>query len=79
MTIELVVTYNKETYKYNCKTLQEASKIVHSYIGMPDYGDLNCEMNLNGFITEDFMNMWSRFQKEQIIEKRIEDLEKDFE
>lgn len=78
MTIELVVTYNKETYKYNCESLQEASKVVHSYIGMPDYGDLKCEMNLND-ITEDDMNIWSRFQKEQIIEKRIEDLEKDFE
>lgn len=78
MTIELVVTYNKETYKYNCKSLQEASKIVHSYIGMPDYGDLKCEMNLND-LTENDMNVWSRFQKEQIIEKRIEDLEKDFE
>ena len=78
MTIELVVTYHNETYKYKCKTLQEASKVVHSYIGMPDYGDLKCEMNLND-ITEDDMNVWSRFQKEQIIEKRIEDLEKDFE
>ena len=78
MTIELVVTYHNETYKYDCKSLQEASKIVHSYIGMPDYVDLNCEMNLNN-ITEDDMNVWSRFQKEQIIEKRLEDLEKDFE
>lgn len=78
MTIELVVTYNKETYKYNCKSLQEASKVVHSYIGMPDYGDLKCEMNLTG-MTEEYMNIWSRFQKEQIIEKRLEDLEKDFE
>ena len=41
MMIELVVTYNKETYKYNCESLQEASKIVHSYIGMPDYGDFS--------------------------------------
>jgi hypothetical protein len=45
---------------------------------MPDYGDFHCEMNLND-LTEDDMNVWSRFQKEQIIEKRIEDLEKDFE
>ena len=73
--IELVVTYNKETYKYNCESLQEASKILHSYIGMPDYGDFHCEMNLS----EDYMNFLSRFQKEQIIKKRIEDLEKDFE
>lgn len=78
MTIELVVTYHNETYKYNCKTLQEASKIVHSYIGMPDYGDLKCEMNLTG-MTEEYMNIWSLYQKEQIIEKRLEDLEKDFE
>ena len=76
--IELVITYNKETFKYNCESLQEVSKIVHSYIGMPDYGDFHCEMNLNA-LTEDYMNAWSRFQKEQIIEKRIEDLEKDFE
>lgn len=41
MMIKLVVTYNKETYKYNCESLQEASKIVHSYIGMPDYGDFS--------------------------------------
>lgn len=61
--VELVITYNKETFKYNCESLQEASKIFH------------CEMNLS----EDYMNFWSRFQKEQIIEKRIEDLEKDFE
>lgn len=78
MTIELVVTYHNETNKYNCKSLQEASKIVHSYIGMPDYGDFHCEMNFNG-MTEEFMNIWSRFQKEQIIEQRLEDLEKDFE
>lgn len=78
MTIELVVTYNKETFKYNCKSLQDASKIVHSYIGMPDYGDFHCEMNLND-LTENDMNILSRFQKEQIIEKRIKDLEKDFE
>ena len=78
MTIELVVTYNKETYKYNCESLQDVSKIVNSYIGMPDYGDLKCELNING-ISEDDMNIWSRFLKEQIIEKRIEDLEKDFE
>lgn len=78
MTIELLITYNKETFKYNCKSLQDASKIVHSYIGMPDYGDFHCEMNLND-LTENDMNILSRFQKEQIIEKRIEDLEKDFE
>lgn len=77
MTIELLITYNKETFKYNCKSLQDASKIVHSYIGMPDYGDLKCGMNLND-LTDADMNILSRFQKEQIIEKRIEDLEKDF-
>lgn len=78
MTIELVVTYNKETYKYNCESFKEVSKIVNSYIGMPDYGDLNCEINLTD-ITEDDKNILSRFLKEQIIEKRLEDLEKDFE
>lgn len=78
MTIELVVTYNKETYKYNCESFKEVSKIVHSYIGMPDYGDLNCEMNLTD-MTEDDVNVLSRFRKEQIIEQRLEDLEKDFE
>lgn len=55
MTIELVDTYNKETYKYNCESLQEASKIVHSYIGMPDYGDFHCEMNLSENY-EDYIN-----------------------
>jgi len=77
MKIELVVTYNKQTYKYNCPTIQEAYKIAESYIGKPDYGDFNCEMNITD-LTEQDMNVWSKFKKEQIIEKRIEDLEKDF-
>lgn len=40
-------------------------------------GIFHCEMNLTENY-EDYMNFLSLFQKEQIIEKRIKDLEKDF-
>jgi len=78
MKIELVVTYNHYIHKYNCPTIKDAYKIMDSYIGKPMTPDFKCEMNLSD-LTEDDMNVWSRFQKEQIIEKRIKDLEKDFE